>query len=117
MFGPNGHGKTTLLRTISGLIRAWSGTIRFDGTEIGRMAPRHIVELGLVQVPQGNRLFPDLTIRETLRLGAWPSRARAEESANADRVVAIFPNFGNAGTSRCARCPAASGRWSRSASR
>lgn len=93
LFGPNGHGKTTLLRTISGLIRASSGTIRFDGTEIGRMAPRHIVELGLVQVPQGNRLFPDLTIRETLRLGAWPSRARAEESANVDRVVEIFPKL------------------------
>jgi len=93
LFGPNGHGKTTLLRTISGLIRASAGSIRFDGTDITRLAPRHIVERGLVHVPQGNRLFPDLTIRETLRLGAWPARARAHESANAERVVAIFPKL------------------------
>lgn len=93
LFGPNGHGKTTLLRTISGLLRASGGTIRFDGTDITRMAARHIVELGLVHVPQGNRLFPDLTIRETLRLGAWPTRARAQEAANAERVAAIFPKL------------------------
>jgi len=93
LFGPNGHGKTTLLRTISGLLRASVGTIRFDGTDITRMAARHIVELGLVHVPQGNRLFPDLTIRETLRLGAWPTRARAQEAANAERVAEIFPKL------------------------
>ena len=93
LFGPNGHGKTTLLRTVSGLLRAWGGTVRFDGVDITRMAPRRIVELGLIQVPQGNRLFPDLTIRETLRLGAWPARARAEEAQNVERAVALFPKL------------------------
>jgi branched-chain amino acid transport system ATP-binding protein len=93
LFGPNGHGKTTLLRTISGLLRAWGGSVRFDGIDITRMAARRIVDLGLIHVPQGNRLFPDLTIRETLRLGAWPGRARARETQNAERVVAIFPKL------------------------
>ena len=93
LFGPNGHGKTTLLRTLSGLLRAWSGTIHFDGIDITRMAARRIVNLGLVHVPQGNRLFPDLTIRETLRLGAWPARARPAEARNLERVVAIFPKL------------------------
>ncbi len=94
LFGPNGHGKTTLLRTVSGLERAWGGQVRFDGADITRRLPaRRIVELGLVHVPQGNRLFPDLTIRETLRLGAWPRRARAEEARNLERVVGIFPKL------------------------
>ncbi len=93
LFGPNGHGKTTLLRTVSGLQRAWSGSIRFDGVDITRMPARRIVELGLAHVPQGNLLFPDLTIRETLRLGAWPRRARAAEARNLERVIALFPKL------------------------
>ena len=93
LFGPNGHGKTTLLRTVSGLLRAWRGSIRFDGVEVARMPARRIVELGLIHVPQGNRLFPDLTISETLRLGAWPARARAEEARNLEHALAIFPKL------------------------
>lgn len=93
LFGPNGHGKTTLLRTVSGLERAWHGIVRFDGMDITRLPARRIVELGLVHVPQGNRLFPDLTIRETLRLGAWPRRARADEARNLERVVDLFPKL------------------------
>ena len=93
LFGPNGHGKTTLLRTISGLNRAWRGHVRFAGEDITHLAPRRIVERGLIHVSQGNRLFPDLTIAETLRLGAWPARARAAEARNLDRVVAIFPRL------------------------
>jgi len=93
LFGPNGHGKTTLLRTVSGLMRAWGGSIRLDGIDITRLPARRIVELGLVHVPQGNRLFPDLTIGETLRLGAWPRRARAVEGRNAERVASLFPKL------------------------
>jgi branched-chain amino acid transport system ATP-binding protein len=93
LFGPNGHGKTTLLRTISGLLRAWSGAIRFDGADITHLPARKIVDLGLIHVPQGNHLFPDLTIQETLRLGAWPARARGTEARNLDRAVAIFPKL------------------------
>lgn len=93
LFGPNGHGKTTLLRTVSGLLRAWSGVIRFDGTDITHLPARKIVERGLIHVPQANRLFPDFTIRETLRLGAWPRRARAEELRNQERALTIFPKL------------------------
>ena len=94
LFGPNGHGKTTLLRALSGLLPTWRGAIRFDGANITKLPARKIVELGLIHVPQGNRLFPDLTIRESLRLGAWPRRARANEARNLERAVAIFPKLG-----------------------
>ncbi|MCB8881333.1 ABC transporter ATP-binding protein [Acidisoma cellulosilytica] len=93
LFGPNGHGKTTLLRCVSGLLRAWHGEIRFDGQVITNLPPRRIVERGLIHVSQGNRLFPDLTIRETLRLGAFPRRARAQEAQNIERVAALFPKL------------------------
>src|SRR6185437_14012705 len=62
LFGPNGHGKTTLLRAISGLIRPASGEISFEGARLTRMSPRQIVDRGLVQSPQGNTLFPRMTV-------------------------------------------------------
>ena len=93
LFGPNGHGKTTLLRAVSGLVRPRSGSIRFHGEEIGRLSAQAIVERGLIHVPQGNRLFPDLTIAECLSLGAWTKRARALEAENRERAAAIFPRL------------------------
>lgn len=93
LFGPNGHGKTTLLRTISGLIKAKQGSISFDGTELVGLSPKKIVEAGLIHVSQGNRLFPDLTIGECLTLGAYTKRARAKEQVNRDEVLGIFPKL------------------------
>jgi len=93
LFGPNGHGKTTLLRTISGLLKTKNGTITFDGKPISNASPRSIVDMGLIHVPQGNRLFPDLTIAECLTLGAYTKRARADEAANREKVVKIFPKL------------------------
>lgn len=93
LFGPNGHGKTTLLRTISGLLKTKSGSITFDGKPIANASPRAIVDMGLIHVPQGNRLFPDLTIAECLTLGAYTKRARADEAANREKVVKIFPKL------------------------
>ncbi len=93
LFGPNGHGKTTLLRTVSGLLNAWSGVIRFDGADITRLPARKIAELGLIHVPQANRLFPDFTIQETLRIGSWRRRARVEERRNEERALTIFPKL------------------------
>ena len=71
LFGPNGHGKTTLLRTVSGLIPVNSGKIFFRGEDITRFDPRKIVERGLIHVPQGNQLFPEMSVQENLTLGAY----------------------------------------------
>jgi len=94
LFGPNGHGKTTLLRAISRLVASTAGTVKFDGVDITAARPRAIVERGLIHVPQGNRLFPDLTIGECLSLGAYTARARAHEERNRERAIKIFPKLG-----------------------
>ncbi len=94
LFGPNGHGKTTLLRTVSGLIKPSKGSIAFNGVELSTLTPRAIVELGLIHVSQGNRLFPDLTIGECLSLGAFTKAARGREEASREEVLRIFPKLG-----------------------
>lgn len=93
LFGPNGHGKTTLLDTISGLIRADSGAIHFDGNDITRVSSAAIVEMGLVHVSQGNTLFPQMTVLEALNLGAFSKRARPRKSVNLERVFSMFPRL------------------------
>lgn len=93
LFGPNGHGKTTLLRTISGLLKPWSGDIFFAGEPIGGLAPREIVARGLIHVPQGNLLFPDMSVGETLRLGAFSPAARSFSKQNLELVHDIFPKL------------------------
>lgn len=93
LFGPNGHGKTTLLRVISGLLKPKSGRIVFDGEDITAKSARTIVGAGLIHVPQGNRLFPDLTIADCMALGAFSPRARPHEAENRDKVVALFPKL------------------------
>ncbi|MCR9136615.1 MAG: ABC transporter ATP-binding protein [Alphaproteobacteria bacterium] len=93
LFGPNGHGKTTLLQTISGLIRPTSGSIEFDGRELTRLRPPHIVEAGLVQSPQGNTLFGDMRVQETLELAAFSKHARDDRQSNLEKVFALFPRL------------------------
>lgn len=93
LFGPNGHGKTTLLRTISGLIAVHEGDIRFQGNSIKDLDPRHIVERGLIHVPQGNTLFPEMSVQENLRLGAYSKRAWPRRSENFEKVYALFPRL------------------------
>jgi branched-chain amino acid transport system ATP-binding protein len=93
LFGPNGHGKTTLLRAISGLLRPWSGQITFSGTRVDQLRPGNIVERGIVHVPQGNTLFPKLTVGETLSLGSYARRARANAKNNLDLVLTLFPRL------------------------
>jgi branched-chain amino acid transport system ATP-binding protein len=92
-FGPNGHGKTTLLRVVSGLLRPKAGRIVFDGEDITAKSARAIVGAGLIHVPQGNRIFPDLTIADCMALGAYSARARPHEAENRERVVALFPKL------------------------
>ncbi|MEQ9643241.1 MAG: ABC transporter ATP-binding protein [Alphaproteobacteria bacterium] len=93
LFGPNGHGKTTLLRTISGLLRPWQGDIRFEGQSIASRRPNRIVDLGIVHVMQGSTMFRDMSVAENLRLGAYSARARPDAAANLERVLQIFPRL------------------------
>jgi len=97
ILGRNGVGKTTLLRTISGLYRPSAGRIVFDGTGIGGWPPHKVVGRGIAQAPEGRQLFADLTVEENLRTGAQNSRAGARGMNNSaylaerDRLRAMFP--------------------------
>lgn len=93
LFGPNGHGKTTLLRTVSGLLRPSGGTIRFDGAGIASARPSDIVGAGLVHAQQGNKLFGGMGVAETLELAAFTKRARPQKEAMLDRVYGLFPRL------------------------
>jgi branched-chain amino acid transport system ATP-binding protein len=93
LFGPNGHGKTTLLRTISGLLRPTDGAIRFEGREIGGARPSDIVSAGLVHAQQGNALFGDMGVAETLELAAFTARARPGRAEMLARVYTLFPRL------------------------
>ena len=92
VLGSNGAGKSTLNRTISGVVRAWDGSVRFDDAAIERERPSVIVERGLIHVPEGRRVFPNLTVRENLDLGAY-RRAGARRENNRSRVFSIFPRL------------------------
>ena len=93
LLGSNGVGKSTLNNNLSGLFRPQGGSIRFEGEDITGAAPDRIVARGLVQVPEGRRVFPNLTVRENLLLGSY-RRARQNRQRNLDRVRAIFPRLG-----------------------
>src|SRR4029078_12548934 len=92
VLGSNGTGKSTLNRTISGVMRASHGAIRFEGAAIERERPAVIVARGLIHVPEGRRIFPNLTVRENLDLGAY-RRARVRRGQNRSRVFSIFPRL------------------------
>jgi branched-chain amino acid transport system ATP-binding protein len=88
--GSNGAGKTTLLGAISGLVRTTAGSIEFKGSDITHLAPERIVERGISHVPEGRRLFPGLTVKENLRVGAYRSG-----TADLERAVELFPRLGD----------------------
>jgi branched-chain amino acid transport system ATP-binding protein len=91
MLGANGAGKSTTLRTISGLNRASSGRITFMGEDITRKAPHEIVERGLIHVPEGRRIFKGMTIQENLELGSFTLKDDSERQKRMDHVFEIFP--------------------------
>lgn len=93
LVGPNGHGKTTVLRAISGLARAKAGEIRLGGQAITRLAPDRIVAAGVVHVPQGDLLFPGMTVLDNLRMGAYLPAAAARESQRLDEVFTLLPKL------------------------
>jgi branched-chain amino acid transport system ATP-binding protein len=93
LFGPNGHGKSTLLKGISGVHPATAGSIRFKEMEI-RDAPTHqVVKMGLAYIPEERHLFRDMTVQENLRLGAYLLHDRSQYEANLDFVFQVFPRL------------------------
>ncbi|MEQ8344209.1 MAG: ABC transporter ATP-binding protein [Sneathiellaceae bacterium] len=94
ILGANGAGKTTLLNTISGLVPSEPGShISFSGATIHDRPAPQIVEAGISLVPEGRRIFGDLSVHENLRLGGYPKRARAREAQNLDHVLTLFPRL------------------------
>ena len=92
LLGSNGAGKTTLNNTVCAIVPAWSGRIAFEGRDLARAHYREVVDAGLIQVPEGRRIFPNLDVRENLLLGAY-RRGRARRDANLERVLATFPRL------------------------
>lgn len=101
LFGPNGHGKTTLLRAISGLLSVKSGVIRLNGQIISNLPPKQIVEMGVVHVLQEAHLFPDMTVLENLYLGAYLPRAWREREHKLEKVFHLFPQLEELKDRRC----------------
>src|SRR5260370_27679619 len=93
LIGSNGAGKTTMLRTISGLMHPGRGAIKFDGRDITHTEPQKIVDLGICQSPEGRRLFARMTVLDNLRMGAYTRKNGAEIKADMDRVFELFPRL------------------------
>ncbi len=93
LIGSNGAGKTTTLRAISGLVRAASGTIRFDGRELTETRASEVVKLGIVQSPEGRRLFPRMTVYDNLLMGAYTRRDPRGVRDDVARVYDLFPRL------------------------
>jgi branched-chain amino acid transport system ATP-binding protein len=93
LIGANGAGKSTTLRTISGLVAPSSGTIRFDGLEIAGLPAHRIVSAGLAHVPEGRLVFPELSVKENLLMGAYLRRDRKEIAADLEWVGEFFPRL------------------------
>ncbi len=92
ILGANGAGKSTLLKSLGGLVKC-AGQVTMDGQAISGVAPHEIVERGLALVPEGRGIFGDLSVQENLTLGAYANRARADEAANLNRVLGLFPKL------------------------
>ncbi|MEJ5359807.1 MAG: ABC transporter ATP-binding protein [Desulfobacterales bacterium] len=93
LLGSNGAGKSTLLKTISGVLRPAQGRILWNGEPLHRMPPHQIVHLGIVQVPEGRAIFPELTVQENLRMGAFLRSDAKEISTDMDFIYNLFPRL------------------------
>jgi branched-chain amino acid transport system ATP-binding protein len=93
LVGSNGAGKSTTLRNISRLLRPRAGSIVFDGHDLTRLTPDKVVKLGIVQVPEGRRVFPEMTVLENLRMGSYIKSARADREKNLERGMTLFPRL------------------------
>lgn len=93
LIGANGAGKSTTLKVTSGLLRPREGSIRFEGTDLSRYSPHEIVARGVVQVPEGRRVFGRLTVMENLEMGAFSCKDRDRIRANLQKVFRLFPRL------------------------
>jgi branched-chain amino acid transport system ATP-binding protein len=91
IIGANGSGKSTLLDTISGLVHPTKGNIELEGKNISALEPYEIVDLGISQVPEGRRIFPDLSVLENLVVGSYNRKARSDRAENLQKVYHLFP--------------------------
>ena len=94
IIGPNGHGKTTLLRSISGVLRLQSGEINFEGKRIDNLRVDEIVDKGIVHIPQGDMLFPEMNVKDNLLMGAYLVRNHPELKKRITQVLGLFPQLG-----------------------
>ena len=92
LLGSNGVGKTTFSAVVSGLMKPWSGSITFEGKPIAGLLPQAIVDEGLIQVPEGRHVFPNMTVRENLELGSY-RRGKSNRTRNIEHVAEIFPRL------------------------
>jgi branched-chain amino acid transport system ATP-binding protein len=92
LLGSNGAGKSTLNKMVCGLVPAWSGSVRFDGKDLTGAHYRDVVKAGLIQVPEGRKVFPNLSVLENLELGSF-TRARERRAANLEKMFQLFPRL------------------------
>jgi branched-chain amino acid transport system ATP-binding protein len=91
--GANGAGKSTILKNVSRLVRPTSGALRFQGADLGRLASHQVVPMGIVQVPEGRRIFPEMTVLENLRMGSYVPATRPDRARNMERAFTLFPRL------------------------
>jgi branched-chain amino acid transport system ATP-binding protein len=93
VLGANGAGKSTTLKNVSRLVRPTRGTIHFEGNDLGKLESHQVVELGVVQVPEGRRIFPEMTVLENLRMGSFIKSTRPDRQRNIERAFTLFPRL------------------------
>ncbi len=93
ILGANGAGKTTLLRAITGILPVWKGRVTFQGGEITQLSPHSRAERGLIMVPEGRMVFPEMTVLENLEMGAFNKRARSNIESNMEYALSLFPRL------------------------
>jgi len=93
VLGSNGAGKSTTLRNVSRLVRPSRGSITFEGKDLVKLESHQVVELGIVQVPEGRRIFPEMTVLENLRMGSFVKATRPDRQRNIERAFSLFPRL------------------------